>query len=693
MSQEQVLKTLIDLGLTRLDSQVYIYLAKKGPQKGQEISKGLKIQKQQLYRSLKNLQGKGIVESSLKHPAQFSAVSFDKVVDIFVKAKMAEANRIQENKEEILASWKALAVGETPDASAKFTIIEGRGPIYSRILQMVKETKNSLSSISTVTDLVRADQFGLFNAGISHPLKEKIKFRLLTETSKHDAKTLQRLIHEVSNQKINIEARTPGISLNLFSYIVIRDDEEIISVITPRNEQTVAQEEACLWTNCKPLVQTFLAVFENLWSNSQNVVEKTKELETETTAPETYTINNAQTASRKYEEILRFAQREIIMMTSPQGLNDLSTKTNLLRDLANRGVSIKVMSTIKSENLAASQQLLEYCNIKHVPNSYMNNTIVDGLHLFQFRNMPSNKQETDAFSMYENAFYTSDLSQIEKTKNILNDIWKKASSPSPVTLESLIGPYGSGPSPLAGTQWKKLGNNLIIEEKHGSVTEKDVLNKIINAKKLPVKDPSRDVNRMYASSATAIIHPPDYFNLPDMLIHIDHIEKQSSLGQGDALEVHLRSETSEGPVFIPMGGIGDNPKGVLFRKGNFRNHPAAQNYLLVKKTQLRVRVYGNTLFAAWTIPIPLVPPKYFLPPGCLIVEGYGEAKTKAYTAVFHSGVKYEAEQNWFDAFVTFMHPESKYSGPGTDGLFIRDLVATITPPPKDEKAIVEEKTQ
>ncbi|HTY76108.1 MAG TPA: helix-turn-helix domain-containing protein, partial [Candidatus Nanoarchaeia archaeon] len=548
MSQEQVLKTLIDLGLTRLDSQVYIYLAKKGPQKGQEISKGLKIQKQQLYRSLKNLQGKGIVESSLKHPAQFSAVSFDKVVDIFVKAKMAEANRIQENKEEILASWKALAVGETPDASAKFTIIEGRGPIYSRILQMVKETKNSLSSISTVTDLVRADQFGLFNAGISHPLKEKIKFRLLTETSKHDAKTLQRLIHEVSNQKINIEARTPGISLNLFSYIVIRDDEEIISVITPRNEQTVAQEEACLWTNCKPLVQTFLAVFENLWSNSQNVVEKTKELETETTAPETYTINNAQTASRKYEEILRFAQREIIMMTSPQGLNDLSTKTNLLRDLANRGVSIKVMSTIKSENLAASQQLLEYCNIKHVPNSYMNNTIVDGLHLFQFRNMPSNKQETDAFSMYENAFYTSDLSQIEKTKNILNDIWKKASSPSPVTLESLIGPYGSGPSPLAGTQWKKLGNNLIIEEKHGSVTEKDVLNKIINAKKLPVKDPSRDVNRMYASSATAIIHPPDYFNLPDMLIHIDHIEKQSSLGQGDALEVHLRSETSEGPV-------------------------------------------------------------------------------------------------------------------------------------------------
>jgi predicted transcriptional regulator len=45
MSQEQVLKTLVGLGLTRLDSQVYIYLAKRGSQKGQDLSKGLKVQK------------------------------------------------------------------------------------------------------------------------------------------------------------------------------------------------------------------------------------------------------------------------------------------------------------------------------------------------------------------------------------------------------------------------------------------------------------------------------------------------------------------------------------------------------------------------------------------------------------------------------------------------------------------------
>ncbi len=103
MSQEQVLKTLLGLGLTRLDSQVYIYLAKKGPQKGRDLLRGLKIQRQQLYRSLKNLQSKGIVSATFEHPAGFSAISFcGKVVDLFIKSKMVEAQLIQEKKGEII---------------------------------------------------------------------------------------------------------------------------------------------------------------------------------------------------------------------------------------------------------------------------------------------------------------------------------------------------------------------------------------------------------------------------------------------------------------------------------------------------------------------------------------------------------------------------------------------------------------
>ncbi len=62
-----------------------------------------------------------------------------------------------------------------------------------------------------------------------------------------------------------------------------------------------------------------------------------------------------------------------------------------------------------------------------------------------------------------------------------------------------------------------------------------------------------------------------------------------------------------------------------------------------------------------------------------MIEGYGNVRTEAYTVVQPSGGKFKAKQNGFNAFVTFMHPSSKYSGPGTDGLFVRDFVGDFTP--------------
>ena len=50
---------------------------------------------------------KVMVAASQDHPALFSAVSFDKVLDQFIKANREEAQRIEENKEQILSMWKS----------------------------------------------------------------------------------------------------------------------------------------------------------------------------------------------------------------------------------------------------------------------------------------------------------------------------------------------------------------------------------------------------------------------------------------------------------------------------------------------------------------------------------------------------------------------------------------------------------
>ena len=178
MSQEQILKTLTGFGLTQIEAEVYVFLAKKGAQKGIGIRKSLKLTKEQLYSSLRNLKSKGIISSTLEHPARFSALPFEKVLDLFIKAQMDETRRLLKSKEEILSNWQSLKIAEK-DVSAKFTVVEGRSYIYSRIQQMIQETKNCVLAITTVPGLIQADQQGIFDAGFIHPSKSKIHFRFL----------------------------------------------------------------------------------------------------------------------------------------------------------------------------------------------------------------------------------------------------------------------------------------------------------------------------------------------------------------------------------------------------------------------------------------------------------------------------------------------------------------------------------
>lgn len=103
------MKTLANLGLTQIDAEIYIFLCREGPQNGRSIANALNLYKQQLSRSLKHLQGKGMVSSTFEHPAHFSAVSLEKILEILIEVKKEQALALQESKEELLSTWRAIA--------------------------------------------------------------------------------------------------------------------------------------------------------------------------------------------------------------------------------------------------------------------------------------------------------------------------------------------------------------------------------------------------------------------------------------------------------------------------------------------------------------------------------------------------------------------------------------------------------
>jgi sugar-specific transcriptional regulator TrmB len=111
-----MLKTLVSLGFDERDAQVYVFLATEGPQEARDIAEALQIYKRRLYRSLKNLQSKGIINASSEYPARFSAVLFEKVLDLLIKAKTEQEQALQESKEELLSTWRSITKKDSPDS-------------------------------------------------------------------------------------------------------------------------------------------------------------------------------------------------------------------------------------------------------------------------------------------------------------------------------------------------------------------------------------------------------------------------------------------------------------------------------------------------------------------------------------------------------------------------------------------------
>jgi sugar-specific transcriptional regulator TrmB len=684
LGEETVEKILKDIGLTEKEVEVYVFLAKRGALKSREVAKQIKKDKAQVLRILKSLESKGLAESTLEAPKRFTAIPFEKVLDAFVKAKRDEAAIIESAKKDLLLYWKTLGKTRPETPLEKFVVIEGTNKIYSKISQMITETKNQLSTISTVPGLVRADQMGLFDTISGHPLRSKIQVRFLTELSGESSNAIKTIFEKASKAKVNFRGKNPDLGLRPFPRMVIRDDEEVLLFITPRAEASEARQvDTGLWTNCKTLVQTFASVFEDLWRNATDTQQETVDGYAGRSPPQTFTISTAETVRQKYDEILSSAKEEITFMTSSQGLLDLWKNMTLLKDRAEKGVLIRIMAPTSVKNLEAVQQLSKCCEVRHFSESRLNTTIVDGKHVFQSKNPISGQEalEKELTSAY--AFYTSDSDYVRKTKLVLNDVWKNAQAPSAVTLESILNPPPPSVDPFRKIETDSPYTKMSIHlEKHevGAITEKDVLNKILNAKKIIAKDPRKDVNILCGSDASAVIHPPAHFNLPDMLINVWHCGKQSSWGAEDWLAVSLWLETPMGYRYVPVAHVTDNPDVLEFRRGVWAGTPASQNLQLVRKDQFHVQVHGNTLFAGWTVPIPLFPPPYVLPPSCILFEGYGELRTTVTRLRAPSGRTQVTESNHFDAFVTFFHPASKYSGPGTDGIFNRDVFLTAYPP-------------
>ncbi|MCW4029330.1 MAG: hypothetical protein NWE92_06755 [Candidatus Bathyarchaeota archaeon] len=683
MSQQKILNTLQNLGLSSLDAEVYLFLGKKGPKKASEIVQSLNIPKQQLYTILKGLQSKGIVNATLEHPARFSAEPFEKVLDLFVKARMEEAQQLQGSKNQILTDWQSIKLDEDKDKPSTFKVLEGNNYIYPKLKQMTEEAQTQLSIVFTIPELIRIYQSEALDELFTKISTSSVSLRILTDISSENCKIVHKFFHQ---RHKNLEIRAPDLGLKLPNSMIIRDEAEVAFIIDSNENHQDKQHNTCLWTNCKTLVHSFNSVFDNSWHNAVEIQKKLMEIKTGKPTAKTCVIAETKIAKDQYDHAMRNAKRKIMIMTSANGLIALKESLPTLNALVSKGVLVNVMAPIVNENLDAAQQLMKYWEVRHIPEAYCGATSIDGQYFFQFKKPASTLGDTNPLESFKNTFYTDDAEYAGKMEQMLSNIWNSAQRPSLIALKSLIHPI----LPLNPVEdyvftqhqneLKKIaGFNYVVEPQKGAITEKEIQDQIATAHRTPAKDPKKDIVRLYGTQANAVIYPPKKLNLPNFIIFVSQNNGKSSFGIENSMHIFTQVKIAEEESYFSAVFVTDSARGYRYRKAMQKIRDLNEVALLLKKDELNIQIHDKKLVAGWSVPIPLLAPKYILPPACIIFEGYGETKTYSSKMIGPVNPILTNEFNMTDAFVTFIHPSSHYHGPGSDGILLKERIMTGYP--------------
>lgn len=99
-----MLRILEGVGISKVEAEVYVYLARWGPTRSIDLAVNIGKTQPQINSILRRLNKKGVVKYSKCRSRLFSALDFGEVIERYVKLNMEQAKVIEEVKEQLLSS-------------------------------------------------------------------------------------------------------------------------------------------------------------------------------------------------------------------------------------------------------------------------------------------------------------------------------------------------------------------------------------------------------------------------------------------------------------------------------------------------------------------------------------------------------------------------------------------------------------
>lgn len=264
MATEILERDLQRFDMSNSEVKIYDFLLRNGKSTISDVSRKLKVAPTNMYPIVKDMMGKGLVESTLTKPVRIYAVPLGKALDMLItKQKIVmrrEVDSLEKIKEKIIANSRNIKVEEEKAEVGRFQILkEDHG--YSKLVTSLNKTSSRLYLSMSKKNFVK-----LYYTDFLDKLKKRLE--------KRDIRSV--FLLDENLRKMNLEKI--GAEIKFFKEehmndFIIFDDKEVFYYL---DKQNPSEEDTVLWTTLPSLVTIFKNMFE---INAETGTENSPEIE------------------------------------------------------------------------------------------------------------------------------------------------------------------------------------------------------------------------------------------------------------------------------------------------------------------------------------------------------------------------------------------------------------------------------
>jgi sugar-specific transcriptional regulator TrmB len=177
--EEESIGLLVQLGFTITQAKLYIALLKLDNADVRTISKQINLPRSEVYRTLNELQRKGLAEKEIATPSRFKATPIENGLQVLIDRRVQQCKEIQEKTKKILRKIQGCPIQTQQKQEYELIMVEGR----ERLLQIIKnEHANVQQSVDILSTLARWPQIldSCFE-DYQKALARKVRYRVVIE--------------------------------------------------------------------------------------------------------------------------------------------------------------------------------------------------------------------------------------------------------------------------------------------------------------------------------------------------------------------------------------------------------------------------------------------------------------------------------------------------------------------------------